>query len=1654
MGGQDEVCDVLTVSILGKPSIRMGFHLSSYIAKTVIEELPSSAYVLITDTNLSTVHAPLIAQEFRRRLPESSRFLSYFLSPGEQSKSRETKANIEDWLLDQRCTRDTVILALGGGVVGDLTGFIAATFMRGLRFCQIPTTLLAMVDSSVGGKTAVDTPLGKNLIGAFWQPSFIFMDASYLETLPEREFVNGMAELIKTAAIWDESMFVKLEANVDSIRSAVLSPPPRDPASGQFPGRTLATRSESQKLLLEVIKDSVSVKSEVVTIDETETGLRNLVNFGHTLGHAIEAVLTPHILHGECVSIGMVLEAELARALGHLTSSAVARLSKCLKSHGLPISLSDQRIVRAPKSSQLELDHLLDLMSVDKKNAGKLKKVVLLSRIGKTVEERATGVEDDLIRRILAPSIRVFPGPPPPKFHKLKLSIPGSKSISNRALAFAALGKGTCKLKNLLHSDDTQVMISALEQMNGASFSWEDNGTTLVVSGGDGSLKSPSSGHQIYLGNAGTAARFLTSICTLIKPDPSGPGSTVLNGNSRMQLRPIGPLVDALRSNGIVVDYLACEGCLPLRIGHQNYLAGGEIELSASISSQYVSSILMAAPYAQQPVTLSLVGGVVISQPYIDMTISMMDSFGIKVQRLTDPKNGSPLNVYKIPKGTYNNPTTYEIESDASSATYPLALAALNGLDLTLESIGSNSLQGDAQFAKKVLEPMGCKVIQTERSTQVIGPQSVSQLRQLGDIDMETMTDAFLTAAVLLGVATQPSVDSQAKSTKIYGIANQRVKECNRVAAMVKELGKVGVRAEELEDGIEVFGTSIDALKQTDETVRIDCYDDHRVAMAFSVLGTVPSWKGLILNEKRCVEKTWPAWWDDFSGKMGFRIQGVPADESHRKTLNAAWEARKPKSPTILICGMRGSGKTFSGQTAASTLGWPLIDADLYFQDKYKVIIREYVKTHGWEKFRTEELKVLREIMAQFPTEHVISLGGGIVETEEARSVLSEYANSVGPVIQITRPVQEIIDYLDLDGSRPGLNEPIEQIWARREPWYRACSNSEYYNLACNSSDHTEESVESAKRAMRQFFRFITGVETNHVPVDPPVPRKTHFLSLTFPSFNPYRKEDESSLERFEEITTGCDAVELRVDLLSPIQRSDTDSSFIPIEFVSRQISALRMMTTLPIIYTVRTISQGGKFPNDRQSELLELVELGIRTGCEYVDVELGHPSEVYKAINRKKGYSKILASFHDFSGQLKWDSVEIVQKYHALKAYGDMVKIVSRAIDGLEDNFALINFRNKISTSPLDQQSLVTINMGRRGQMSRILSPVFSPTTHPLLPGPPAAPGQLSFNQIQTALELLGQIGEKSFWLFGNPIGHSRSPLIHQTGFDALGLKSYKYRAFQTDTVSESSIQDKIHATDFGGASVTIPFKVEIIKYLDRLTPDAQAVGAVNTIVPVMKRDGKVELLGANTDWSAIQFVIASNLPVQKALGIITPGKQVRAAGVVIGAGGTARAAIYALHSLGFEQIYLCNRTRNNAESLVNSFPKNFAIRVIEDLKFIGSGSENGWLPSVIISAVPLKGTKIEDDGSEKLNDDGGKILIPKSLFGRDGGGVVIDMSYSDTFESSNFTKVIKDLRDWRFVSGVEVLVEQGARQFRMWTGKRLPVKLAKKVVIESLQK
>lgn len=1522
----------------------MGYGIQDHIVDQILSTEHSSTYVIITDFNMAnTAPYTKLVQDFEAALqakkPES-RLLTYKVPPGEDNKSRATKAAVEDYLLTQGCTRDTVILAVGGGVIGDMIGFVAATFMRGVRFIQIPTTLLAMVDSSIGGKTAIDTPLGKNFIGAFHQPKYVFIDVSFLQTLPARQFINGMAEVVKTAAIWNETEFSRLEAFAKTFIEVVTS-------------KDLDLSTIKQEMIKTVL-ESAKVKADVVSNDEKELGLRNLLNFGHTIGHAIEAVLTPEGLHGECVSIGMIKEAELARFLGVLSPVAVARLSNCLAAYNLPVSLDDKGFLEkvGKKRNNVKLEILLKKMAIDKKNDGSNIRCVLLESIGKCYQLKAHQVSKQDLGFVLTDETVVHKFDPEYLPTTNTIVPPGSKSISNRALVLAALGSGTVKIKNLLHSDDTKHMLTAVASLKGAEISSEDNGDTLVVKGNGGNLSTTN--EELYLGNAGTASRFLTTVAALVGINSeTSQKHVVLTGNARMQERPIGPLVDALKENGSSISYLNRQGSLPLKIEAGNGLRGGRIELAATISSQYVSSILMCAPYAKEPVTLALVGGKPISQLYIDMTIAMMKDFGVNVTKSTTEDY-----TYHIPKGAYQNPAEYEIESDASSATYPLAFAALTGTSVTVPNIGSASLQGDARFAVDVLQHMGCKVDQTLHSTTVTGP-AMGGLKPLKHVDMEPMTDAFLTASVVAAVAVDGT-----QSTSITGIANQRVKECDRIDAMVTQLAKFGVKANELPDGIEIHGVDYKTLKSpTVETEGIKTYDDHRVAMSFSLLaGLCP--EPVLIQERSCTGKTWPGWWDILHTKFNIPLSGYEPEH--------APVAAKSSDNSIVIIGMRAAGKTTLSKWISNHLGYEFVDLDTVFEEKHGDI-REYIKQHGWEAFRHEEKLIAQQYLDANNKKHVISTGGGIVEAEESRKLLKKYIEDGGIVLHLHRDIEETVTFLSADTTRPAYVSEVKEVWKKREEWYYECSNYHYFSPHCSGAGE----FENLRKVFINFINTITGTSVVEIPK-----KKSYALDLNV------AKVDDLK-EKFEDISMGASAVQVHVDALDNLSRST----------ICEQISLLRMFTTLPIIFSVKTKAQGGTLDSSLDS-LQQYYAIGYKLGVEYVDLQLDLPTELLYKIASTRNHTKLIGSYTSSSA---WDAAEWTNKYNLAESLGcDAVKMVGQA-EEFADNASLELFKTGKALP------LVAYNEGECGKLSKVVNTLWTPVSHPDL--------SEAFT-VRDLNRLYGDIGgykQLKFWICGEPVGHSRSPPLHNAGYQALNLP-YKFDRFESSdaaTVFNTLVKD---VKDFGGLAITMPLKIDMMKYVDELSVSAKTIGAINTLVQIEDKPGKY--LGDNTDWVGVKnSFIRDGVPNISNMNIN---------GLVIGGGGTSRAALFALHDMGCKKIYMVNRTVSKIEEIKKSFPAEYNIEILETMDQV----EKSDPVSLIVSCIPAD-KPLDETLSSKIS-----VVLARGAKEKVGDFTpsLVDAAYKPRV--TPMMELAHDKYAWKVIRGVEMLVNQGEKQFHVHTG------------------
>jgi 3-phosphoshikimate 1-carboxyvinyltransferase len=405
------------------------------------------------------------------------------------------------------------------------------------------------------------------------------------------------------------------------------------------------------------------------------------------------------------------------------------------------------------------------------------------------------------------------------------VSLPGSKSLTQRAMAIAALAQGESLLKNFLIADDTLVLAEAL-RMLGVEI--RQSGEDMAIKGVNGVIAQ--AGRRIHLGNNGTALRLLAGIASL------GGGPVFLTGDKRLGERPLKPLLEALAVLGVESHTEGERGYPPVAISGGK-LRGGTVVLRDIGSSQYVSSLLIAAPYAEGDITIAL-KGLIPSLPYIALTVETMDAFGVKVSSVGETR-------YIVKSGQHYQGREFTIEGDASSASYFFLAAALVKGRIRAKNINPRTRQGDIGFLT-VLESLGCTVNIANGVIEVVGGGTPS-----GEMvfDMGKMPDIVPTLAVLCAARSGRSV--------IHNVAHLRLKESDRIAALATELRKTGISAEELPDGLVIEGG-------VPHGVRIETYNDHRVAMSFAILGlAVP---GMEIENEACVGKSFPGFWKALAG--------------------------------------------------------------------------------------------------------------------------------------------------------------------------------------------------------------------------------------------------------------------------------------------------------------------------------------------------------------------------------------------------------------------------------------------------------------------------------------------------------------------------------------------------------------------------------------------------------------------------------------------------------------------------------------------------------------------------------------------------------------------------------------------------------------------
>jgi 3-phosphoshikimate 1-carboxyvinyltransferase len=399
-----------------------------------------------------------------------------------------------------------------------------------------------------------------------------------------------------------------------------------------------------------------------------------------------------------------------------------------------------------------------------------------------------------------------------------RVVIPGSKSITNRALLLAALADGVSELFDILISDDTVAFMNALRQL-GIAIRLDETTRSCIVAGGQGHF--PKKNAEIWCADAGTAARFLLAACA------ASPGTYRLDASEHLRQRPILSLLRTLCSQGARVIPEQAER-MPFSITGNEGLLGGEIEIEGTETSQFISALLMVAPFAKNPVFLN--SHDVVSNPYVDMTCAMMGEFGVLVRRMHQAR-------FSVPAPQRYTPCDYVVEPDLSTASYFFAAAAVTGGQVTIQAVDRKiSKQGDVRFLK-VLEKMGCEVIEHPDGLTVKG----AAVLQGVSVDMQHFSDTFMTLAALAAFAVTP--------TTITNIGHTRLQESNRITVMRKNLENLNIKVEEGEDWIKIYPS-------TPQAGIVDSHRDHRIAMACSIIGLRVA--GIEIDGAECVTKTCP----------------------------------------------------------------------------------------------------------------------------------------------------------------------------------------------------------------------------------------------------------------------------------------------------------------------------------------------------------------------------------------------------------------------------------------------------------------------------------------------------------------------------------------------------------------------------------------------------------------------------------------------------------------------------------------------------------------------------------------------------------------------------------------------------------------------------
>ncbi|KAH8590088.1 type I 3-dehydroquinase-domain-containing protein [Bisporella sp. PMI_857] len=755
---------------------------------------------------------------------------------------------------------------------------------------------------------------------------------------------------------------------------------------------------------------------------------------------------------------------------------------------------------------------------------------------------------------------------------------------------------------------------------------------------------------------------------------------------------------------------------------------------------------------------------------------------------------------------------------------------------------------------------------------------------------------------------------------------------------------------------------------------------------------------------------------------------------------------------SIVLVGSRGSGKRSLGFIGATHLGRRFITEDYYFEETTGCSRGVFLRQYGGPAFYRRNIEVLRQMLDRNRTGCIIECGMASLATEAQRAI-QDYSRT-NPVIYVTRESDRIRKLLNLDEREGSRLE-------KGDLTHRSCSNFEYYNLYDSSCDGTDSGDQSplpnipsrlkyAKEDFSAFLDLLTGQgvirSTYESPFSlaalPPECRShTYALSIrlsTVPELN------------LEALEAGIDAFQLKIDTFLPdFQKT-----------IAKSVATIRRTLGVPIIFYVEenVFEDSTYSPLEREDIYFGILQHGLRLGVEYVVVDLKYSTEQISRLVDSSGRTKIIGHhLHKQENSWGWDDESRMIQYRRAKTLGcDMVRFV-RQTSKATDNETIRGFLHKIRAIP-DHLPVIAYNLGEHGKSSLVENHIFTPVTHPIMKSTVSLSQTRQF--LPTAAEAMQALYQKAvfdplhFYHLGASVFYSLSPAMHTAAYEVSGL-SNTFESLQVSSLEE--IQRLCQKPSFGGAAITHPFKVQILSRISAKSYHAKAIGAVNTVLPLRllpgdspldgstpsllrqaNRRGKVgpvcAYYGDNTDFIGIMTCLRRNMSPRN---VVQPSKTT---GLVIGAGGMARAAIYAMIRLGCRKIFIFNRTVANAEAVAQHF-NSWAAGLSNDgevVRVLPSGQAewppNFLFPTMIVSCVPARSVGTHAAANFEM---------PLQWLGSPTGGVVADLAYSplDTPLLRQIRRVRQETKQaWRIVDGLEILPEQAIAQFELMTGRKAP--------------